>query len=138
AARPGLAEPGDRAVDDAGMRRRERVIPEPEALHRAGSEVLDDHVGARDERVEDSPRARVLQIERDALLVAVDAEEIGAFAANEWRAPGAGIVAPPRLLDLDHPRPEIGQLHRAVGPGEDSREVEDRQAVEGSHVTMKG
>ena len=39
------------------MLRGDRLVAEPEPLHRPGPEVLDDDVGAREQRVEDA-RAR--------------------------------------------------------------------------------
>src|SRR5438477_12675168 len=73
--------------------------------------------GAR--RVQHAPRARFLEIEGDALLVAVEAVKelavVGAVAvAEEERSDMAGHVAAiGRVLDLDHLGAEIGQLHRA-------------------------
>ena len=62
------AEPGDRAVDEARVRGPRRVVAEPEAIHHAGPEVLDEHVGVTHE-VESGldPHSR-LQIELDAAL----------------------------------------------------------------------
>ena len=50
--------------------------------------------------------------------------------ADKRRSPRARVVAAPRLLDLDHARAEIRELHRAVRPREHAREVEHDQAVE--------
>src|SRR5258708_32795207 len=75
----------------------------------------------------------MFEIERETLLVAVDAEEVGAFAADKRRSPGARVVAAAGLFDLDHARAEISQLHRAVGTGKHAREVEDEQAIKRGH-----
>jgi len=37
------------------------------------------------------------------------------------------------LLDLDDARAHVGEKHRAVGAGEDTREVEDHDSVEWRH-----
>ena len=57
AARPRLAEPGDRAVHETRTPRRDRVVAKPQALHRAGTEVLDQHVGLLQQRDRAPPRA---------------------------------------------------------------------------------
>ena len=75
-------------------------------------------------------RLRLLEIERQALLVAVDAEEIRAFFADERRSPAARIVSPAGLLDLDDARAHVGEQHRAVRARENARQVDDEQAVE--------
>ena len=129
-----LAEPGNRAINETRMLRREPLVPQPDPLHLRGSEIFDQHVGPREQRIQNRPRALVLEIERERLLVAVDAEEVGALAADKGRPPRAGVVASPRLLDLDHSSSEVAQLHRAIRPGQDAAEIQDRQPFEGSHT----
>src|SRR5581483_4718320 len=102
--RPGLAESGDRAVDEARMLRRQRRVVEAELRQRAGAEVLDEHVGVRDEPREDRAPLGPLEVERDALLVAVDAHEVRALPVHERWSPGARVVALARLFDLDDAR----------------------------------
>ena len=70
----------------------------------------------------------VLEIERDALLVAVDAQEIRALAVDERRSPGARVVAAARMLDLDDPRAHVGEQHRAVRARQHARQVQHRHA----------
>src|SRR5260221_7368447 len=111
--------------------------PEPQPLHRPRPEVLDHDIGAREQRVEDRPRAGGLEGRRQTLLVAVDAEEVRALAPDEGRSPRARVVPSARLLDLDDARAEIRELHRAVGAREDTREVEDEEAVKGGHGIWK-
>jgi hypothetical protein len=70
------------------------------------------------------------EIEGDAFLVAIDAEEIRAFAVLKGRPPRARVVAALRMLDLDHARAHVGREHRAVRPREDARQIEDGHARE--------
>ena len=70
-----------------------------------------------------------LQIEGDALLVAVDAEEIGAPAADE-RLPRPGVVAVARVFDLDDLGAHVAEEHGAERTGEDAGEIEDAQPGE--------
>ena len=72
--------------------------------------------------MQNTPGLRLLQVEREALLIAVEAvEELAVVAlvavAKEERADAPRHVAAiGRVLDLDDFRAEIGQLHRAVRP----------------------
>ncbi len=127
----GLAEARRGAVDEFRVQGREVGVAQAEARHHAGLEVLDEHVGFLRQTPQDLLPAGILQVERDALLPAVDAHEIGAFRTDK-RAEGPGVVALPRPLNLDHLGAEIGEHHRAERAGEDAGEVEDAEAVEGS------
>ena len=70
----------------------------------------------------------MLEIQRDTLLATVDTREVEAVAVGE-RAHGPSLVTI-RTFDLDDPSAQIGQGHRAKGPGEDPGEVQDERAVE--------
>jgi len=115
------------------MPRSERLVIQPELGQRSRTKVLDDHIALDDQLLEQATPLRVLEVDGDAFLVAIDAEEVRALAFEERRTPRARVVALPRLLDLDHACAHIGQQHRAIGTGEDAREVEDCDAVEWRH-----
>ncbi len=68
-----------------------------------------------------------LQVQGEALLVAVDGEEVRRLAAHE-RRPAARVVALAGLLDLDHLGAHVAQRHGAEGPGEHAGEVDDPHA----------
>src|ERR1700704_2312194 len=70
----------------------------------------------------------MLEIERQAFLVAIYAEEVGAFTAKKWWSPGARVVALPGLLHLQHAGAHVGQHDGAVGPREHARQVEHEDA----------
>ena len=114
APRPGLAEAGDRGIDHARPSGRDRLVAESQTVHRAGTEVLHEHVRPIEQLLENPARLRLLQIERQALLVPVDAEEVRTFFADERRSPPARVVPAAGLLDLDDPRAHVGEQHRAV------------------------
>src|SRR5690606_34290129 len=105
---------------------------QPEARRRAGREVLDQHVGARDERIEDRPGLRVLHVERQALLGAVGPDEMRRLPAHALVV-AAREVAAARALDLDHARAEVGELARAVRRRDCVLQGDYGDAVEGSH-----
>ncbi len=132
ASRAGLSVAGDRGVHQAWMPRVHRLPAEARAIHRAGLEVFDQHIGLGQQPVEHGPPLRVLEIDRHALLVAIDAEEVGALGADERRAPVARVVALAGVLHLDHARAHVGQHHRAVRAGEHAGEIEHRDARERS------
>ena len=125
-----LPEAGNRRVHQARVRGSERRVVE--ALRRSGArpEVLHEDVSLLEKPVQDLPSFGVLEIERDAFLVAVDAEEVRAFAAKERRAPATGVVPSARLLDLDDPGAHVAEQHRAIRPGKHPGEVENRETVE--------
>src|SRR6185369_8074265 len=73
---PGAVWPegGDRAVDEARVHALDRVVVDAEPLGHPAPEALDDHVGPRGEPAERVPALRLLDVETDAALVAVDRE----------------------------------------------------------------
>src|SRR5262245_32583140 len=93
-------------------------LRESEALpfERARAKVLDEDVGVRDEPIEHGAPVRMLEVERDALLVAIDAQVVRALALDERRSPRSRVVAAFGMLDLDYARTHVGREHRAVRP----------------------
>ena len=76
AARPRVAEARNRAVDQPRIAFGDRGVVEAELVERAGTEVLDHHVGLREQLLEQRTAVGVLEVESDALLVPVDAQEV--------------------------------------------------------------
>ena len=54
----------------------ERLVAEPQTLEHAGAKILDEHIGLRDQPLHHGKAFRLLQIDRNAFLVAVESEEI--------------------------------------------------------------
>jgi hypothetical protein len=102
-------------------------IAEAQPFHRAGCEVLDQHVGGRDQAPKHLRAARRLQVEDDPTLVAVHHQERRRLVADLGRDRMARIVAIGRFLDLDHIRAHVGQHERAGRPRHHVREVDDLQ-----------
>ena len=75
----------------------------------------------------------LLEIERDAFLVPVDAQEIRALTFEKRRTPGPCVVAFSRLFDLDDTCAHVRQQHGAVRPGQHAREIEHGDSVEWRH-----
>ena len=70
------------------------------------------------------------QIERNAFLVAVDAEEVGAVGTDEGRTPLAAFVSGAGVFDFDDAGAEIAEVHGAEGPGDGAGQIEDEDAFQ--------
>src|SRR6266568_3792995 len=127
--RPVLPVAGDRAIHEARIDRGERVVARAEFRHGAGTEPLDQDFGAFCKPQEHLASLRLLQVEADRALVAIDQLE-------ENRTPPArgthcaGIVSRFRVLDLDDIRPHVGEMQRRHGPWKEARQIEDADAGE--------
>ena len=113
-----------------GLSLRERVVAEPQLFHGAVAEVLGEDVGVAHHAQQDLASARVLEVDRDAALVAVHHQERRRDAVDARLAVAARIVAARQLLDLDHVRAHVGQHHAAGRPGHDLRQLEHAHARE--------
>ena len=60
---------------------------------------------------------RVLDVELDRSLVAIDREVIGTLAFEKRRSPGTRLIADLRSLDLDHIGAQVSQQHAAIRSG---------------------
>ena len=134
--RAGLAIPGDRAVDETGVERAERLGAEAEAIHHAGAEVLHHHIGFGDKALHQRDRLRILQIEREAAFAGIELPEVGAVAGAQGGA-HAHVVAFGRF-DLDDIGAEVGEQARAVRAGQHDREVEDADAIQRIRLRRDG
>ncbi len=70
----------------------------------------------------------MLEVERDAALVAIQHHERRRDAVDARLAIAARIVAAGKLLDLDDVGAHVGEHHAARGPGHDLRELEHAHA----------
>ena len=129
--RPARAVPGDVARDEAGLSLDELGGRDPEAFGSRRREVLYDDVGACDQPLERVPALVGLQVERDALLAAVQPDEVARLPLHGRVVP-AREVALPRPLDLDHPGAEVGQLARRERRGHRLLDGDDERALQRS------
>ncbi len=134
--RPVLPETGDRAIDKARVDRLEAVIVEPVFLQSADLEILDQHIGRRDQLAHRLRALRRGEIHGDRALAAIGGMVIGGrqvlavMAHDEGRTPFAGVVTAVGVLDLDDVRAEIGEHLPAPGPGEDAGKFNHAYALE--------
>jgi hypothetical protein len=130
AVRAVLAEAGDRTIDDPRLAGSRLVVVNPQLLHRANAHVLEHDVGPLEKPKEQVPTLRVLQIDLDALLVAVQVDEVRRLFSVKRRTPLAGDVAAAGRFDLDDGRAEIGEHGRREGSRQRVRHVDYRHIVE--------
>src|SRR5581483_7515161 len=82
--------------------------------------------------LQDVAGARMLDVQRQALLPAVHPDEVRRQAFHGRVVAPCG-VAGPGALDLDDARAEVGELARRERPGDHLLQRDDRDAVEWSH-----
>ena len=97
-----------RDINQARIELCQRLGVKAKLRHRAGLEILAEYVGAGDQLQHDLAAARVLSVDRDAHLVAVEHWEETCARADQ----PARVVAAQRL-DLDDFGTEIAQDHAA-------------------------
>ncbi len=106
---------------------------EAELRHRAGLEVLHEHVGAREHRREQRLVVGAREIEHHGFLAAVEPDEIAALAVHQIVIAAREIALRP--LDLDDARAGVGEPARAHRTGDGLFERDDEEAGEGeSHA----
>ncbi len=94
-----LSEARDGCVDEPRKACVQGVPAVAEPLHRTRAEVLDEHVGPREQALEERAIGRHLQVERKALLAAVQRQEVRRTVLDEG-ADVARVVAHLGSLDL--------------------------------------
>ncbi len=126
------AEAGDAAMDEAWEAGLEhRLVPHVPFLQRAGLEVFNQNVGGLEQAEKNLAPLRLGEIEHDAALVAIDADEIGGGITLEGWPPAARLIAL-RRLDLDDFGTVVAEHLRAVRPAEHAREIDHLDAGEGA------
>jgi hypothetical protein len=112
---------GDRAGDDARVDRSQRLVVDAEAFADAVAVVVEDDIGDADEIEEGFAPLRVLEVDGEAALAPV--------VADEAQSVGAERVAVGRL-DLDAIGAPVGEDAGGEGAGDEGAEVEDADARE--------
>src|SRR5690606_14632198 len=120
------------AVDQAWVDPVDGLEVETQALGHAGAEVLDQHVGVPDQCHQPVQAVRRLQVEHDAVLVAVVRGELGGVLTT-GPFPAPHRVAGGRL-DLGHLGTEVGEDLAGVRPGDVLTELDHAQPGERTSV----
>ena len=130
---PGLPETRDGADDQPRIGREQTVWREPEPCQYAWPKIFHERVTVR-HQVEEDPLPRLLlEIDHEALFVAIDREEIVTLAtAIRWD--DACLIPDAWGLDLENLGPEVSQQHGTIGAGQHTREVEDTDTLERTSI----
>ncbi|MNV75384.1 hypothetical protein D3C71_1686660 [compost metagenome] len=110
-------------VDQPGVARLQRGVVQTQLLHHAGLEVFTDDVGRIDQAQGGFDAFGLLQVQRNALLVAV---EHGKEARAGTQQAAGGVAA--YRLDLDHFRAQVREQHAAGRPHHHVGELDDADA----------
>ncbi len=138
-ARAVLAESRERRIDEARVDLRQVLVAEAQRVERAGAIVLDEHVGCRDQLLQDFAAAFGLEIERDRALVRGLREKARAHLAVIQFLVGArraALVRIVRIVDLDHVGAEHRQLIGRERPRQHVRHVDDADTLERTHGAL--
>ena len=119
-------EAGNRAIDQTWIDLSQRREAELAALHHAGAEVLDQHVGAFDQIEQGLASRRILDVDDDAALVAVVADEIRAVFP---RAEGPERIAG-RRLHLDDVRAKVREQQACIRRGDETAQFQNGDTVQ--------
>jgi hypothetical protein len=115
----------DLRIDDARIDPGHLVVPEPETLDDARSEVLHEYVAVLDQAAQQRLAALVLQIARHAPFVGVEEHEVVRVDAGLVGRGMTSLLAMERLFDLDHVGAEPCEGLRARRAGFELREVDN-------------
>jgi hypothetical protein len=125
--RPVLPEAGDAAVDQARIDRAQALVVDAESALHVGAVVLHDDVGVLRQPLEDGHPVGLAEVQRDALLVAVQVLEIEPVTIAAHTVAGAAAGH----LDLDRRGAPIDELPHAGRAGPRPGQVEHREPAEG-------
>ncbi len=131
-ARSRLPVSGNGTVDERRLLLHEAFVAEPVLGHHARSIILDDDIRRKRQLTRALAVARVLQVQRDRLLVAVHRCEVLAEALTQ-RRPDAHGIARALLFDLDDLRAHVGQKHAAKGAGRHLAKLDNPDSFERQH-----
>ena len=127
-----LAEPGHACDDERWVEFQQYIGTETEPLERAGPEVLDQYVSLADQSQQQIEIVGRLQVESNRSLVPVDQLPPQPFAiARIPPRQSAQAVAAIGSFDLDHVGAEVGEVTATVGAGQQGRQIDDAQAMQG-------
>src|SRR5262249_39592634 len=128
--RAGLAKAGDRAIDQARIGLAQARVVEAELGKPPDLEILDQHVRACRQLLDDTPSVLALEIELDRAFAAVGGVEIGgvemapAARPKDGRPPAPRVLPRPFALDLDDVGTEVGKNLPGPGPRQDAGKLE--------------
>src|SRR5439155_12035837 len=112
-------------------------VTQTDPLHHARTEIVDDDIRIRDQCAYRREVVGILEIERHAAFVAVEAAEDGIVVPGDGLEGGARQVARALALDLDHVRAVVSQHLRAHGAQHHLGKIDDPNAGQGQVVWLR-
>ena len=106
------------------------IVGELEAAHGRRSRIGDENIGTFTELQQRLARRRLLHVENDAALVAIELQIKRAHIGAAGRADALAHEVALRRFDLDHIGAVVGKNLRGVRAGDHRREVEDAQPLQ--------
>jgi hypothetical protein len=91
---------------------------------------MDERVGGPDDFEQRGARLRILEVEAERTLVAVDVQVSWSHARRATRLADVTHGVALGRLDLDHVGTLIGEQHRAVGTQDHVGQIDDADAVQ--------
>ncbi|EAU48638.1 hypothetical protein R2601_03658 [Salipiger bermudensis HTCC2601] len=128
APRTAISEARDRGIDQVGIDRAGHVGAQPQRRHLARAGVLDQHIEARQQRLDQRDALGALEIDGEALLAGVHLVEIGVLRPLA----AAERISAARRFNLDHVGAERREDGAAIGAGDEGAEIEHADTVERS------
>ena len=122
AVRPADAKARAGGVDQPWVDLMQPAPADAELVHRAGREILEQHIGALDHAEQQLAAARVLQIQRNRVLILVEHGEGQARTLARLGAAPPGLAA--RRLDLDDERACLREQQAGIGTLKDLAEID--------------
>ncbi len=114
-----VAECVDRSIDDAGIAPHDVLVANAEPVDDTGPERLHEYVGRRREAEQALAIARLLQVQHDALLAAIQVPK--EHGRRTVRDPDLATWVALGRLDLDDLGAVVGEREREVGPRQEHR-----------------
>jgi hypothetical protein len=119
---PTDAETGARGINELRVDLAQPAPADPEAVHRAGREILEQNVGSLDHLAKQFAAALVFEVQGDRVLVLVQHREGQGRALTRSGAPAPGLAV--QRLDLDNEGTRLGQQQAGIGALKDLPEVD--------------
>ena len=133
--RTALAIAGDIANNQLGIDGFQRFVAQTQPSGGARREVLQQHVGTADQPIQHRSGGRLLHIEGDAALAAIEPHEMAALAMDETIVV-AGEIADARPFDLDDIAAHVREVPAAQRRGDSVFQRDGAHALQGATMGL--
>src|SRR5579872_5845779 len=126
-----FAKSGAKGVNDAGVDLLQALVAKAQAVHHAWPKIVDDHIRALHQLVNHIAVLRLAEVQRNAPLIAVDAEIDGIIQPIRVLNRRTRQVARARPFNFDDVGAEIAEHLRTDGAELHLTEVDDADTIKG-------